>query len=143
MTTDAPQFTKPSPRAADPDLTQPFWEATKRNELVIPYCKQCGEHFWYPRAACPGCLSENWEWSRVSGNGRLHAYTVVRQPGNPAFNDDVPYVNALVQLDEGVKIFSNLVDVDVDGGGFEIDMRLQAVFEPIDDDWTLVKFKPA
>lgn len=141
MTTDAPS--KPLPRAADPDLTQPFWDATKRNELVIPHCNTCDEHFWYPRAACPRCLTENWDWSQVTGMGRLHAYTVVRQPGNPAFNDDVPYVNALVMLDEGVKIFSNLVDVDVDGGGWEIGMRLEAVYEQLNDDFTLVKFKPA
>ena len=135
-------YEKPLPRPADPVLTEPFWEATKRHELVIPRCKQCNEYFWYPRQACPNCLQENWEWTPVSGRGRLHTFTVVRQPANPIFADDVPYAYAMVQLDEGVSLISNIVECEVPDG-LVVDMPLEVVFEDVTDEVTLVKFKPA
>ena len=135
-------YSKAVPRGADPDLTQPFWDAAKRHEIVIPRCRVCDQYFWYPRAACPNCMREDWEWAPVSGKGRLYSYTIVRQPGDPRFNDDVPYVFCLVKLDEGVKLASNLIDVEIPDG-FQIDMRVEPVFEDITDEWTLIKFRPA
>ncbi len=77
------EYEKPLPRAEDPALTQPFWDATKRHELVIPHCSKCNQYFWYPRQACPNCLQEDWEWTPVSGKASLHTFTVVRQAQNP------------------------------------------------------------
>jgi uncharacterized OB-fold protein len=135
-------YDKPLPRPADPALTEPFWEATKRHELVIPRCKPCNAFFWYPRQACPNCLSEDWEYEPVSGNGRVHTYTIVRQAQNPIFNEEVPYAYAMIQLDVGVRMISNLIDVEVPEG-VEVDMPVEVVFEDVTDEWTLPKFKPA
>jgi len=135
-------YAKPLPRPEDAELTQPFWDAAKRHELVIPRCSRCDEYFWYPRAACPSCLREDWEWAPVSGKARLHTFTIVRQPGNPAFEDDVPYVYAVVQLDEGVRMISTIVDYELPDD-VAVDMRLEASFDDITDQWTLVKFRPA
>jgi len=135
-------YTKPLPNPADPDLTAPFWEAAKRHELLIPRCRSCDSYFWFPRPACPTCLKEDWEWTEVSGKGRLHTFTVVRQPSNPSFNEDVPYAYAVVQLDEGPRMVSNIVDCEIPDG-LAVDMALEASFDDVDDDWTLVKVKPA
>ena len=142
MTNQTTTYEKPLPRPADPDLTAPFWEAAKRHELVIPHCAYCDRLFWYPREACPRCLQPGWSWTEVSGRARLHTYTVVHQPAHPAFADDVPYAFAMIQLAEGVRMMSNVVECEIPDG-LQVNMELEAVFDDIDDEWTLVKFKPA
>jgi uncharacterized OB-fold protein len=134
------ELEKPLPRPQDDELTQPFWEAAKRHELIVPRCRPCNRFFWYPRPACPYCLREDWEWTSVTGKGRLHSYTIVHQPQNPAFQPDVPYAYAVVQLDEGVRIISNVVDCDTED--LSVDMPLEAVFDDVTDEWTLLKFRP-
>jgi uncharacterized OB-fold protein len=135
-------YDKPLPRPEQEELTRPFWEAAKRHELTIPRCKFCNQFFWYPREVCPVCLRPDWDWEQVTGRGRLHTFTVVRQPMNPAFNEDVPYAYAIVQLDEGIRMITNIVDCEIPDG-LAIDMRVEAVFDDVADDWTLVKFRPA
>ena len=137
----ATPYTKPLPRPLSPELTRPFWEAARRHELLMPRCTMCDHVFFYPRSECPRCLSANLEWVKVSGRARLHSFTVVRQPANAAFRDDVPYVYAVVQLDEGPRLVSNLVQCDIDA--LRVDMPLEAVFDDVTPEWTLVKFKPA
>ena len=101
----------------------------------------CDYVFFYPRSECPRCLSTNLEWVKVSGRARLHSFTVVQQPANAAFRDDVPYVYAVVQLDEGPRLVSNIVQCDIDT--LRVDMPLEAVFDDVTPEWTLVKFTPA
>ena len=137
MTTE---YTKPVPRPLHPNLTKEFWEGTKRREINIPRCKNCGRFFWYPREECPFCLEQDWEWHNATGKGHLYTYTVVRQPQDPAFYDDVPYIFAIVQLDEGIRIVSNVIDCPLDQ--VKVDMPLEVVFEDITSDWTLYKFRP-
>ena len=134
-------YSKPLPRPLRPELTRPFWEAAKRHELVIPRCKTCDQLFFYPRSECPRCLSTHLEWMRVSGRGRLHTYTVVYQPANAAFRDDAPHIYAVVQLDEGPRMVSNVVQCAIDA--INVDMPLEAIFDDVTPEWTLVKFKPA
>jgi uncharacterized protein len=137
----ATAYTKPLPRPLSPELTRPFWEAAKRHELRMPRCTTCDHVFFYPRSECPRCLSTHLEWVQVSGRARLHSFTVVQQPANAAFRDDVPYVYAVVQLDEGPRLVSNIVQCDIDT--LRVDMPLEAVFDDVTPEWTLVKFKPA
>ena len=137
----ANEYSKPLPRPLSPELTRPFWEAAKRHELAMPRCKTCDQLFFYPRSECPRCLSTHLEWMNVSGRGRLHTYTVVYQPANAAFRDDTPYIYAVVQLDEGPRMVSNVVQCAIDA--VRIDMPLEAIFEDVTPEWTLVKFKPA
>ena len=134
-------YAKPLPRQEDPALTQPFWDAAKRHELMIPRCRPCNRFFWYPRQACPYCLREDWEWTPASGKARLHTFTIVRQPQNPSFNEDVPYAYAVVQLDEGVRMISNVVDCNPEE--LKVDTPLLVKYEDVTPEWTLVKFRPA
>jgi uncharacterized OB-fold protein len=137
----ATAYSKPLPRPLSPEVTRPFWEAAKRHELVIPRCTICDHLFFYPRSECPRCLSNHLEWMQVSGRGRLHTYTVVYQPANAAFRDDTPYIYAVVQLDEGPRMVSNVVQCEIDA--VRVDMPLEAIFDDVTPEWTLVKFKPA
>ena len=132
---------KPLPRPISPEVTRPFWEAAKRHELVMPRCQTCDHLFFYPRSECPRCLSNHLEWMRVSGRGRLHTYTIVYQPANAAFRDDTPYICAVVQLDEGPRMVSNVVQCDIEA--VKVDMPLEAIFDDVTPECTLVKFKPA
>ena len=137
----ATAYSKPLPRPLSPEVTKPFWEAAKRHELVIPRCTRCDHLFFYPRSECPRCLSNHLEWMQVSGRGRLHTYTVVYKPANAAFRDDTPYIYAVVQLDEGPRMVSNVVQCEIDA--VRVDMPLEAIFDDVTPEWTLVKFKPA
>ena len=137
----ASEYSRPLPRPQNIELTRPYWDAAKRHELVMPRCKKCDHFFFYPRSECPRCLSTEIEWTKVSGRARLHTFTIVRQPVNPAFLEDVPYVYALVQLNEGPRMISNVVECEIDD--VRVDMPLTVVFDDATPEWTLVKFKPA
>ena len=134
-------YSKPLPIPANTELTRPFWEATRDHKLVMPRCKTCSDLFFYPREVCPNCLSSDLEWVAVSGRGRVYSYTVVHQAANPAFREDTPHVYAIVQLDEGPKMVSNLVECAIED--VEVDMPVTAVFDDVTPEVTLVKFRPA
>ncbi len=122
-------------------LSKPFWEAARRHELVMPRCNTCSKIFFYPREQCPNCYSDDLGWTQVSGKGRLFAYTIVHQTGHPAFQAEAPHVYAIIQLNEGPKMPSNLVGCDIEEAA--IDMPVEAVFDDVSDAVTLVKFRPA
>ena len=84
-------------------LSQPFWDATRDRRLLAQRCAMCDRYVWYPREHCPGCLRSELEWVELSGNGTIYTFNVMRKPGNPMMADAVPYVLALVDLDEGVR----------------------------------------
>lgn len=140
MTTQ-PEYKKPLPRGANPPHTKPFWEAAKNHQLVLPRCTKCSRYHFYPREECPHCFSKELEWVPASGKARLYSYTIIRQPINPSFADDVPYPFAMVQMDEGVRMISNIVGIGVDQ--LKVDMPLQVHFEDVTPEWTIVKWKPA
>jgi uncharacterized OB-fold protein len=137
MTTE---YRKPLPNPLHWGASKPFWEAAKRHELVMPRCKFCDRLFFYPREVCPRCLRSDIDWVPVTGMGRLHSFTVIHQPANAAFQPDAPYIYAMVQLDEGPRMISNLVDCPPDQAA--VDMRVTAVFDDVTPEWTLVKFRP-
>ena len=136
----ATEYKKSLPHPVNYAVSKPFWEGAKRHELMMPRCKRCGHYFFYPREECPDCLSMDLEWVKVSGKARLHTFTVVTQPANPSFREDVPYIYAIVQLEEGPKMISNVIGCPVEE--VKIDMPLETVFEDVTPEWTLVKFKP-
>ena len=138
MTAD---YTKPLPVPANAELSRPFWDAARRHELVMPRCKNCANLHFYPREQCPNCYSSDTEWVPVSGKGRVYSYTVIYQPAHRSFQPDTPYVYAMIQLDEGTRIPANLVECEV--GDAAIDMRVEAVFEDVTSEHTLVRFRPA
>lgn len=122
--------------------TRPYWEAARRHELALPRCRPCNEVFFYPRAACPRCLSGDLEWTTLSGRGTLHTFTVV-QRGQKNFPLGTPYVIAIVELAEGPRLMTNLVEVAPDPAKLTIGMPLEVVFEDVSADIALPRFRPA
>jgi len=100
---------KPAP-ATDPSTLE-YWDAARRGELRIPLCSDCGRHHMYPRTVCPHCGSSSLAWTACRGTGEVYSFTVVHRAPSPAFEGDVPYVVAVVQLDEGPHLMTNLVKV--------------------------------
>jgi len=92
--------------------TQLWWEAVERGELLIQRCASCGSYQFYPRVLCTRCWSEDLGWVQAIGSGRIWTFTVVRMPGHAAWAPDVPYVIALIELDEGPRMMSRVVDSD-------------------------------
>jgi hypothetical protein len=115
--------------------TQPFWDGCARRELLIQRCSSCGRWLWQPRPVCSSCQEPDPAWTRVSGEGFVASWTVIRAPTLPAYADRVPFVILLVQLDEGVRLIGYLVDgegrllrTDGSAEGIRIGMRVSLRF---------------
>lgn len=123
-----------------PDAAE-FFAGTVRNELRVQQCDNCGLHHHYPRMLCPHCGSESLHWVTASGRGVVHSYTVIRQNGVPPFNEQLPLIVALVDLEEpGARMLANLQDIEPEA--VEIDMRVTATFRPASDAYSFVDFRP-
>jgi len=132
-------YEKPLP-VVDPE-SAPYWAALKARRLILKRCRDCGRHHFYPRALCPHCHSDALEWSDARGTGSIYSYTVARRPAGPAFKADAPYVVAVVELDEGARMMTNIVTDDVES--VRIGQRVVVAFEAVTDEITLPKFKAA
>jgi uncharacterized OB-fold protein len=119
-----------------------YWEKAKAHELWLRKCTDCENVYFYPRDICPSCYSNNVEWIQASGKATLHAYSIAERGPTPVFRDAVPYVAALVDLDEGPRMPTNLVGVEMDEDHIKVGMALEATFDDITDEVTLPKFKP-
>lgn len=129
-------YLKPLP-VPDGD-TQPYWDAAKEHRLMIQRCQGCQHAIFYPRSVCPHCMSDRIEWVAASGRGTIYSYTVVhRSPGQ--FKDDVPYVVALIDLAEGVRLMSNVVDCAP--SDVQIGAGVEVVFDDVTPEITLPKFR--
>jgi uncharacterized OB-fold protein len=120
---------------------RPWWEALQRHELYLQKCRDCGDLRYYPRALCTQCLSSRIEWVRARGTGKVYTFTATYQNQAPGFRDSLPYVMAYVELDEGVKMLTNLVDCRPEQ--VKIGMPVEVVFEDVTPAVTLAKFRPA
>ena len=124
----------------DPDI-KAFWDGTREQQLLIPTCRSCGKAFWYPRPTCPHCLSADIDWRATTGAGEVAAVSVMHRPANPFMADKVPYAVVLVDLDDGVRLMSNMVAVDATD--VRVGMRVQLRWEELSDGRNLWLFAPA
>jgi hypothetical protein len=118
-------------------LTAGFWEAARRHQLVVQRC-ECGRYRHYPQPLCPHCHSGDWTWAPVSGRGVVYTFTVTHRAFHPAWADRVPYAVATVELDEGIRMVSDLPPQDT--GEVRIGMPVEVFFddtEPV----TLPRFR--
>lgn len=120
--------------------TEHFWAGTQAGELRLQRCDDCATVYFPPRPFCPKCISRSVSVFAASGNATLHSYVINQRP-HPAFEG--PYAIAVVQLEEGPRMMTNLVNVAQTPETLVLDMPLQVVFEPINDDITLPYFEPA
>lgn len=95
--------------------------------------------FWHPRPRCPHCGSDRVDWIRGSGKGTVHTFTVVRQAGDPFFRAKLPYVVAMIELDEGVRLMSNIVDTPIET--LFIGMRVEVLFEAVGEAMAIPLFR--
>jgi uncharacterized OB-fold protein len=119
----------------------PFYEAARRGELRFQRCSECATFRHYPRPICPACQSVRFTWERSTGRGVVYTWTIAHGPTLPAFESQVPYNVVDVLLDEGVHFQSQLLDcppAEIRAG-----MPVEAVFVPVSDEITLVKFRRA
>ena len=104
-----------------------YWEGCRRHELLVQSCNSCGKPQFYPRALCSHCFSTDLGWIQATGRGTVYSFTTVYRAPSPAFTSEVPYVIALIDLDEGVRMMSRLVDCDPEavkvGGSVEVTFR--------------------
>ena len=115
-----------------------FWDGLKEHRLLIQRCVSCGLLRHPPRPMCPACNSLDWETVESSGRGTVHSFVMPQHPKFPFM--DYPYIVALVDLAEGVRIISNLIDIDPDDA--RIDMPVEVCFTEFAEDFVLHQFRP-
>jgi uncharacterized OB-fold protein len=113
-------------------ITRPFWQAAQRNELVIPRCSSCGRYNWYPRAECHACGGSDMPWTAMSGRGSLFSWAVVERALAKPFADRVPYVSALVALEEAPDVRFVSYVVECDPAALHFDQALTAIYRPLE-----------
>lgn len=123
--------------------TKPFWDAAKAHELKLQRCSKCGDYQFYPRPSCIHCSERELEWSTATGRGTVYSFTIIRQvvANSPAFQEEIPFVVAEIQLSEGPRIFSNLVGVKPEE--VKIGMQVQVTFDDVTSEISLPRFRPA
>lgn len=127
---------RPLPQATA--LSKPHWDGCRQGVLRVQRCTDCGSFVFVPQPVCTGCLGTSLEWVESSGRGTLYSYTTVHRPQRPVF--EVPYVVAIVELEEGWKMLTNLIGVKPES--VEIGMPLEVAFEAMTDEITLPFFRP-
>ena len=134
------EHAKPLPRGEG--LHSEFYQFCKDHELRFQRCSECGAWRHMPRESCEACGSFNWKWQPSSGKAKLFTWTVVHRALHPAYAEEVPYTVVVVEMEEGVRLVSGLVDVRPDD--LEIGLPLEVVFEDVTSDVALHRFrKPA
>jgi uncharacterized OB-fold protein len=132
-------YTGPLPKPT-PE-TRPFWDAAKQHRLAIQACDDCGVRYFYPRPLCPACLSRRVRWIDASGRGRLHTFVINHRPPRN-FPLPGPLVLGMVELEEGPRMLTHIVEVAPDPTALRCDMPLEVVFVPLTAEITVPKFRP-
>jgi uncharacterized OB-fold protein len=120
--------------------TAPYWRAARDGKLLIQRCASCARYIFYPRLQCPACFAAEPEWVEASGRGKVYSYSVVLNNPPSAFQQDVPFVIAIVELEEGVRLMTNIIGCDPES--VRCDLPVEVVFEKLTDKITLPKFTP-
>lgn len=131
-------YAKPLPVVSS--LNRPYWDGLRARRLVMPKCDVC-DYIWYPPApVCPECWSRDFSWQPLSGRGRVNSWVVFHQAYFSSFAADVPYNVAEVELEEGPRLLTNLVEVANDA--ITIGLPVEVVFDVVTDEVSLAKFRP-
>ncbi len=133
----APRPGIPLPRPTA--VSAPHWEGCREGRLRVQRCSSCGTHVFIPRPFCTECQGDALEWVESTGRGRVYSFTVIHRPQRPEYQ--VPYAVAIVELEEGWHMLSNLVDCEP--GEVEIGMPVEVTFRRMSDEITLPLFRPA
>ena len=132
------EWNKPLPTVSGE--SKPYWDSCRMGQLVIQKCDNCLEFQFYPRGICANCWSYDIQWYKSTGKGTVWSYTVTYQNRTPGFAEDVPYVLALVELEEGVKMFTNIVDCEP--RDVSVGMEVEVTFVQANNQISIPYFKP-
>jgi uncharacterized OB-fold protein len=130
----------PRPLPEPTPISQPYWDGLANGQVTLQQCKDCNAWVFYPRSHCNNCLSPDLIWKPVSGKGTLYSFTVARRPTAPQFIDDMPQLIIVVELEQGVRMNSVMVNVTADQ--LSVGMAVKPVFHR-QDGATLLYFEPA
>jgi uncharacterized OB-fold protein len=131
-------YEKPIPSVDE--INRPFWDSVKARQLKLPKCRDCEKFHAPPRQFCPHCLSDQLEWLPVSGKGVIYSYVIYHQAYDQSFAGDVPYNVAVIELEEGPRLLSNVI-----GSNDEIRVgdAVRVVYEDVTDEIALHRFERA
>ncbi len=132
------EIAKPLPMINDDNRI--YWEYCKTHELRMQKCRECGHIRFPPSIVCPKCHSMEVEWLKLSGKGKVYSYAIYRTAYHPAFASEIPYVVAIILLDEGPRMESNITGCPVEE--VTIDMPVKVYFEDMNDQVSVPKFRP-
>jgi uncharacterized OB-fold protein len=139
MAEDSSGYSHPLPELEG--LTQEFYDFCKQGTLHFQRCADCNAWRHVPREMCPECGSWDWAWAPSTGRGKVFSWTVVVRALHPAFQDDTPYAPVIVEMDEGVRLLTQISDVAPDA--LEIDMPVEVAFDAVTPEITLPRFRRA
>jgi len=134
----AGEYRKPIPVPSDE--SKPYWAGLKEHKLMMPRCDDCGKYWFPPTQFCAHCSSRNWKWTETSGRGKVFSFVVYHRVYHPGFADEVPYAVAVIALDEGPRMLSNVTGIPVEK--IVCDMPVEIEYVDITDDATIPKFRP-
>lgn len=122
-------------------LSREYWDGCKENKLLYQHCRDCNEVIFFPKYLCPDCMGHDLEWLESAGKGKILTFTVTYESAPPAFMAAVPYAVAIIEMDEGYRMMSNIIECDFDA--LECEMPVEVVFDPVTPEVTLPKFRPS
>lgn len=132
-------MSKPKTSPIDPDAA-PWWEGAARGELRYQRCEDCDSAIFYPRSLCPECFSSRLAWKAAAGGATVYALTVVHRPPDPQLASEAPYVVALVDVDEGFRMLTRIIDAGP--GEVAVGQRVRLAFRKSPDGQELPCFRP-
>ena len=133
------KYEKPLP-VVDEDNAK-YWQYCRQHELRMQKCSHCGHIRFPPSIICPKCHSMQGEWTRLGGKGRVYSFIIYRQAFHPAYEKDIPYAAAIIQLDEGPRMESNITGCNLEK--IKIEMAVEVYFDDVTEEISLPKFRPA
>jgi uncharacterized OB-fold protein len=132
------EYNKPLP--AIQSWSKPFWDATRERRLLIQECRNCGKKIFYPKKYCPECRSTDIGWIESSGEGKVYSFSTLHLGVHPKFEGNAPYTIAIIELNEGVRLMSNIANCDLQD--IQCDMPVKVTFEDVTEEITLPRFEP-
>jgi len=136
-----PDTPRPKPLPVITDESRPFWDGCRQGKFLLQYCERCRQYQFYPRMYCMQCGAETLTWVESCGRGVIYSYTIIRQIKSAEFGNDTPYNVAIVQLEEGPRLMSNIVDIDP--AHLRVDLPVKVVFDAVTDAISIPRFRPA
>lgn len=131
-------YSKPLPEIQP--FTKPFWKGAKEGKLLIQTCEDCGARIFFPRRQCSECWSKNLTWMEASGRATVYAFSVTYEGVEKPFIDDLPIILAWVDLPEGIRMQTNIIDCDPES--VAIGQEVEVVFKDVTDEIALPYFRP-